>query len=170
MIDKLVTGFVALVLAAVLGAWGMYVHLQADMTYVRTSYASALNAAQEAKAAAEQRATNAELRVASANSDAITDYKKEREDDQTRDARTINDLRADVRRLSVRTNRRPAGGCPVPGAAAATARSDDAAPETLAGPVAARLAERYADYNALVDQLTLCQAVVKNDRLAGATP
>ncbi len=77
--------------------------------------------------------------------------------------RNIADLRNDVTRLRVSTRASPARPS-VPGVAACPAGSDDQAEQTLTGPVAARLAGRYADYNALIDQLELCQATVRADR------
>lgn len=164
MIDKLAAWVAALVFAAGCGALAANTYLHDEMAQLRGTYAKDLKDAQDAKRNAEARAAELEEHMTALVSTATAKYEKDQDAQHTQDARTIADLRHDVVRLSVRTNR-PAGSGALPGPAAGAGSGDGAATETLAGPVAARLAQRYADYNGLVDQLTLCQAVVTTDRL-----
>ncbi len=114
--------------------------------------------------AAEMIARSAENRADSSIANATSTFEKVRENEKAITDRVIADLRGDVTRLRVSTKKpaaRPAG---VPGAPATTCSSDDQTESTLSGSVAARLAGRYADYNALVGQLELCQATLIIDR------
>ena len=122
-----------------------------------------LNTAQAAKITAEKKTREAEQKVSSSLAKAATAFEEVRENDKANSNRVIADLRSDVTRLRVLVRRSPSNGG-VPGTSTSASCGDDKAEQTLSGPVAARLAERYAEYNSLVDQLGLCQATVRADR------
>jgi len=163
-LEKGLMAILLLVIAAVIGGVFVHSHMVDEMDRQAAQFEKILQVSKDAKAAAELRATNIEKAQKGVIADAVADYKEKRDVDKAHDAAVIADLRNDVVRLRVRTNR-PACGGEVPGAAAGGPGTAGAGDETLAGPVAARLAGRYADYNRLVDKLTACQAVIKADRL-----
>jgi len=164
-IEKGLMVLLLLVIAAVLGSVLMHAHMAAEMDQQAAQFEKILQQSKDAKAAAEQRATNIENAQKGVIDNAVATYKANNAIDKARDAAVIADLRNDVTRLRVRTNRPAACGGQVPDAAASTSGPADAGDETLAGPVAARLAGRYADYNRIVEKLTACQAIVKADRM-----
>lgn len=116
--------------------------------------------------ASEERARSAESRASTDLFNAAQTYEEVRKNENATADRRITDLLTERDRLRVRLSkvRTPAAGAIVPGTAATPSASDGEADETLAGPVAARLTQRYNDYNEVVDQLTLCQATVTADR------
>lgn len=119
-----------------------------------------VSVANKAALAAEGRASLAESTERKAFATALSKYKETTSHEKSQADLVIADLRSDVKRLRVSTNP-GARRCPVPGSTAAATGSDGPSEETLSPAVAARLAGRYADYNALVDTLTLCQAVIQ---------
>ena len=163
-IEKGLLTILLLLMAAVIGGVIVHARMSKEMDRQVALFNKLTEKSNDAKAAAELRATNTEQSQAGAIADALATYKEKRDADKARDTAVITDLRNSVTRLRVRTNRAACGG-EVPGAAAGGPGTAATGDETLAGPVAARLAERYADYNRLVDKLTACQAVVKADRL-----
>lgn len=148
-----------LIATGVCSWWGASKAKKAEVAYT-----TAINIAQNAKLEAERRADALDLKRGAAITLATEKYEQGRSDEKAQADRTIADLRSDVTRLRVRTNR-PAGSGGVPAAPAAAGSGDGEATETLSGAVAARLAGRYADYNGLVDQLGLCQQTIEADRL-----
>lgn len=118
------------------------------------------------KLAAEQRANSAESSNSSAMAASAAIYESVVQNEKALTERRVADLNSELVRLRVRTKKAEsaAAGAIVPNSPAGTGASNGEAEQTLAGPVAARLTQRYADYNALIDQLTLCQAVVQADR------
>lgn len=167
MIDTVVIAILIVVAAA--AGW----HVQGwrmgdEMATMRLEFGEALSAAESARITAEGRASLAESKEREYFANALAEYKESQAHEQATSQRTIADLRAGIDRLRVRTT--PASrSCTLPAAAAGTTGGDDPGEETLAPAVAARLAGRYADYNALVDRLTLCQAVVRG-RQSAAPP
>lgn len=158
MVDTLIIA----IMVAVAGAagWTMQGWRMGDeMTTLRAEYQGAIDKANTASVAAEGRAALAESNERKYFATALAEYKESQAHEKATTTRTIADLRTGAERLRVKLATAPRS-CPLPDAAAGTAGSDEASEETLAPAVAARLAGRYADYNALVDQLTLCQAVV----------
>lgn len=139
-------------------------------TYVKDGEITRMNlAAQRVLTQAETKAREATEKARSLESNASTalntatqQYEKAQNEKAVSD-RHIADLRNDVARLRVST--RPSTPRPaVSGTTACAASGNDETEQTLAGPVAARLAQRYSDYNSLIDQLELCQATVIIDR------
>lgn len=130
-----------------------------ELTKVKSSYKSALENANTARVAAEGRAALAESTERANFDKALSAYKESQAHEKATTDRTIADLRTGINRLRVSTTN--SRSRPVSGSTAAAAGSDGPSEETLAPAVAARLAGRYADYNALVDRLTLCQAVIQ---------
>lgn len=174
MLSKLLGNPWALLLAVAL-SFGAGFALQGelkdgDIAEIHLAHGRELAAAVKAKADAEEATRLAEDK---ANRDlaALSDqYVKEQEHEKAAADQRIADLLTANVRLRVAVQR-PAGGCAIPGAATTASGSDDQATEALPGPVAARLTRRYADYNAIVGQLTLCQDTI--DRyleLAGPKP
>lgn len=129
---------------------------------LKLAHTEVLNKALDEKAKEEARARKAEQLVAIGIDAAATDFERKRQNEKAADARTIADLRNDVNRLRVSTRNAPR--IIVPGAPTSPGRCDGEGEQTLAPAVAARLAERYADFNAVVDQLELCQATLVLDR------
>lgn len=115
---------------------------------------------------AEQRARSLESNQSSAMFTAASTYESVTQNEKDIIARRVADLLSDNQRLRVRLAKAtaPTGGAVVPGTAAATSGGDGQTEQALAGPVAARLTQRYADYNEIVGQLELCQTVVRLDR------
>lgn len=166
-LDKVIIAVGALLVAFIAGMGIMRAHDDTNIATIKANYNAQVNAAVNAKAAAEQRATNTEHTQAAAITAAVTHNKEVQDAQHEKDQAVIAALRNGSQRLSVRTNR-PAASCPLPGVTASAAGPDAAGAETLAEPVAARLAGRYADYNRIVDKLTECQAVIAADRLPPA--
>ena len=110
-------------------------------------------------------ARSAESRAADSIAKSAEIYEQRRQDEKATSDRILNDYRNDVIRLRVLLKKSPtATGAVVPNTATSASTSDGEAEQTLDGAVAARLAQRYFDYNEVVDQLELCQAVVRADR------
>lgn len=135
------------------------------LEHQRGQYATKLAEAELARDAANAHADRT-TRNWSAHVDAIIAlHEKESKHDKELAARVITDLRNDVVRLRVRTNPAPAAGRgQLPGPASSACECDGTTEQTLAGAVAARLAGRYADYNAAVEQLTACQGILAAER------
>lgn len=129
----------------------------------RAEYARQFKEADTLRIAADLRAENLERSWTTYFTDLDTTYQEKRRHEKALDDRTIADLRNDVVRLRVRTATLASGG-QVRGTAAGAGERDGPPEQTLAGPVAARLAGRYADYNGLVDQLTVCQDTLLAER------
>jgi hypothetical protein len=163
-LDKILVGIGALIVAFIAGLGLMHEHEATSIEKIKANYNTAYNLAVNAKNAADKRATDTEKGQKAAIDAAVAAHDEERKHEKAHDDAVIADLRNDVTRLRVRTNR-PASGGEVPGAPAGAGGPVDAGDETLAGPVAARLAGRYADYNRIVDKLTECQVVIQADRL-----
>lgn len=166
-LDKMLIAAGALVVSFLIGMGTMHHYIGERITTINAAYKVKLDEANNAKAAAEQRATNIEHGQAKAITDAVDTYKKERQDEKAHDDAVIAGLRSGAQRLRVSTTHAACGG-PLPGPAASGPADPGPGDETLAGPVAARLAGRYADYNRIVEKLTMCQAVIQADRLQPA--
>jgi hypothetical protein len=165
MLEDLVSAILGLLLAAALGAYAMHEYMDNELQQLTRDYNIAYVKANKAKSDAEAHAETVERNQAAAITNAIDNYKANNEIDKARADAVITDLRNDITRLRVRTNHPAACGGQVPSAAAGTGGPAGTGDETLAGPVAARLAGRYADYNRIVEKLTACQAVIQADRL-----
>jgi len=136
-------------------------HKDSQIATMKAGWEQTVKSAGEARDAAEKRAGQAEAKERQRYADALEKYKESVDHEKAISDRTIADLRAGNDRLRVSTARAAPGSCAVSGTPAGAAGSNEASEETLAPAVAARLAERYAAYNALVDQLTLCQETVR---------
>jgi hypothetical protein len=139
-----------------------------DIATIKLNYGTALKMSADALGKANKDATDHEKADTKTFADLATKYEETRQNEKARDSIVIADLRSDVKRLRVSTNR-PASGGHLPGAPASASGSNDQADETLAPAVAARLAERYADYNEIVGQLWLCQDTLRAERKNLAT-
>ncbi len=114
---------------------------------------------------ANMNARSAESRAADSIAASAETYEQVRQNEKAASDRILNDYRNDVVRLRVLLKKSSAAtGTVVPNTATGASPSDGEAEQTLDGAVAARLAQRYFDYNEVVDQLELCQAVVRTDR------
>lgn len=130
-----------------------------EIAAIQLKQAKAVQAAVDAKDAAEARAIAAERDGADRLALQALDYERKIQDEKAASNRVVADLRSGATRLRVSATC-PASGSGVPAAAAAASGSDGAAQATLDPAVAARLAGRYADYNALVRQLELAQQTI----------
>ncbi len=133
-----------------------------EIAEMKTAYDAKVLKATNAKLAAVNHARDVEQLNATAMSAAATTFEEKRKNEKATDDRTIADLRSRV--TSLRVSTRNPGSRDVPGAPAGACAGDGQAEQTLAPAVAARLAQRYADYNAVIDQLELCQATLIIDR------
>lgn len=129
-----------------------------EIAAIELAHANVVAAAHKAQADAESVARTAEQKYDAALSVAQSTFEKTRQNEKATADRTITDLLRDVKRLRVSIKNSAANGLPASTAAAGS--GDGQAEATLSGSVAARLAGRYADYNALITQLELCQATV----------
>ncbi len=119
--------------------------------------------AEAARTVALERARATEQKAA-ADIAALTDqYVEDRQHENAVTQRRIADLAAGNERLRVAVEV-AANSVGVRDPAASASGSDGQATAALSRATSARLAGRYADYNELVDQLTLCQGVVVTDR------
>lgn len=131
---------------------------------MKLDYMTKINAVNQAALAANDRADGIQRTINSAILDGVAEFTKKDENEKAQDARTIDDLRSDNARLRVKTNN-PVCSVTLPGTATGAGATAGEMETTLAPAVAARLAGRYADYNTVVRQLDLCQAVVVADRI-----
>ncbi len=155
--------------AALLAAFGAGYALAnviaaANIAELKEHHTEELNAALMAKLAAEDWAHMRETDGRKETNDALVKYKGERDEEQAVDARTIADLRADIKRLRVSTRPVATSGGALPVAGPDSCGAAAQVEQTLAGSVAARLAGRYSDYNQIVGQLDLCVSQLERDR------
>ncbi len=136
---------------------------EAEIKTMENAHLTALNAAKDQALTEHMLARAAERKAAESIANAASNFEKVRQNEKDIADRTITDLLNDNARLRVSVRSRPATGT-VPGTAAGAGSCDDRSEATLTGSVAARLARRYDDYNALVGVLELCQATVRADR------
>jgi hypothetical protein len=131
-----------------------------EIAELRGDYAQKLGEAQEAKAVFEARARGAERRAATEIAEAHAKFVEDQQHERAITQRRIAGLAAGNERLRVAIDvvTRDAS---LSGPAACASGGDGQATATIARPVAARLAGRYADYNELVDQIGLCQKTIE---------
>ena len=114
----------------------------------------------------EQEARDREARQALALAEASADYQKRIADEKKKRDAAVAAARAGA--LVLRDPGRPVGACPdrgeAPGAPAGTVGRDGAAGGELSREAAAFLLELAGEADAVAEQLTACQAVVKADR------
>lgn len=148
------------------GGWHLCDTVQdGEVANIHLMHQVMLGQAQSAKIKADERATMLEQKHTQALSSAAATFEEDRYNDKITSDRRIADLSARVTSLRVDTQRTYADNHALPGTATGAGGSDGTAAETLSGSVAARLAQRYSDYNELVDQITLCQRTVEIDRV-----
>lgn len=164
---KIIAALVALVVAFGGGFALEHVLKNGEIAKINLANEQALNKSKDALAAANDANTALSRAATTANAAAAEAYEKGEHDANAKTDPLIADLRAGNRRLHVLVDRAASSGS-VPGAGAAASGGDGTGQGTLARPVAARLAGRYADYNGLVRRLNLCQAVVRGDRRINA--
>lgn len=131
---------------------------------MKLKYTTNIAAANKAALDASDRAAAIQRTIGAAITEGVAEHTVKDENAKAQDARVISDLRNDVARLRVKTNN-PVCSVTLPGIAPGAGAGTGEVETTLAPAVAARLAGRYADYNAVVRQLDLCQAVVVADRI-----
>jgi len=131
---------------------------------MKLEYTTNIAAANKAALEASDRAAAIQRTIGAAITEGVAEHTVKDENAKAQDARVISDLRNDVARLRVKTNN-PVCSVTLPGIAPGAGAGTGEVETTLAPAVAARLAGRYADYNAVVRQLDLCQAVVVADRI-----
>ena len=134
----------------------------ASIATLKADQEKALAVAENAKDQADLHAADVERTASNNQAKLISDYERRLSDAKTTSDSTINNLRAGISRLRV-TVANSSGG-KMPDITADLTGSHGESTATLDATVAARLATRYADYNKVVAQLSLCQAVVANDR------
>jgi hypothetical protein len=134
-----------------------------EIAEIQLAHEKQVTAALTAQRTAERHAVDVERLAADTLSSLETKYTQDRENEKANSDHVVADLRNSVVRLRVATSGHASCGA-MPSAATSPSTGDGQAAETLAGSVAARLAGRYADYNALVDQLNLCQGIISADR------
>ncbi|CAB5145087.1 Spanin, inner membrane subunit [uncultured Caudovirales phage] len=130
-----------------------------EIAAINLEHEQALTVATEMREAAEKHAADVEHAGADNLAAQAADYERKIQDEKTASAHVIDGLRSGATRLRVNVTGDTCRS-DVPKAADAASGSNAAGQATLAGPVAARLAERYADYNALVRQLDLAQKTI----------
>lgn len=135
----------------------------AEIDALNAGHAKVVATANSARLAAEVRARETERGATLAISTAAETFEKVRQDEKTTSDRRIADLLSDNSRLYVST--RTAYRRSVPGAPATACTGDGQTEQALAPAVAGRLAGRYAAYNEIVDQLTLCQSTIQTYRM-----
>lgn len=164
--DWLAICVVAFLIAVGAVAGGLTVRYfkNAELAEQKTTYTTQIAAANKAALAADERAQGIQRTINSAILSGVAEYTQKDTDEKSQDARTIAALRNDVSRLRVKTNN-PVCRNEVRGAATSASAGAGEVETTLAPAVAARLAGRYADFNTVVRQLDLCQAVAAADRI-----
>jgi hypothetical protein len=115
--------------------------------------------AQTAQQVAEKHASELEHAGADNLAAQAADYERKLEDEKIANSRVTADLRSGAVRLRVALANNTCGSNTATPTASTSGGNGDTSP-TLAGPVAARLADRYAAYNTLVRQLTLAQETI----------
>jgi hypothetical protein len=144
-----------------------------EIAAINLAHQTAIATATQEKLTAVTKARAAEQKATQYIADLTAKYVEDRQHENAVTQRRIADLAAGNERLRVAVEI-ATNNAGVPSLATAAAGGDGQAYQVIARPVAARLAGRYADYNELVDQLTLCQGVVETDRrtinLAPVTP
>jgi hypothetical protein len=134
----------------------------AEIAKLNEAHTEVLRVATAARLTAEMKSRDDESKAVVAIAAASDQFEEVRQNEKAITDRRINDLLVDNSRLYVST--RAANRRSVPGAPATTVASDGEADQTLAPAVAGRLASRYAAYNEVVDQLTLCQDTITTYR------
>lgn len=145
------------------GYWFERVIKDGVIADLQLAHQKVYNKALEQKLTADARVRAVEAEKARAISQLEAAYTAAMENEKITNARTVDDLRAGLARLRVSTVA-AASACELSGPGAGAGSGHGPAEQTLAPAVAARLAGRYADYNAVVGQLALCQGVVAADR------
>lgn len=132
-----------------------------EIAEIQLAHKQALADATKAKMAAEEAVRVAENKAARDLATLSDNFTKEQEHEKTAANQRIADLLSANVRLRVAVQRPAAGSCAPGGPTPAASVGDGQATEALAPATAGRLARRYADYNAIVDQLSLCQATIE---------
>lgn len=131
---------------------------------MKLGYDTKIAAVNKAALDADERTAAIQRTIGAAITEGVAEHTVKDENAKIQDARVISDLRSDNARLRVKTNN-PVCSVQLPGIAPGASTGTGEMETTLAPAVAARLAERYADFNTVVRQLDLCQNTVLADRL-----
>jgi hypothetical protein len=134
-----------------------------EIARINLAHQTAVAEAEAARNVALESARATEQKAASDLAALTAKYIEDRQHENAVTQRRIADLASGNERLRVAIEANTSNGS-LPGPATSTAGSDGQATATISRAVASRFAQRYADYNEIVDQLTLCQSVIENDR------
>lgn len=159
-----ITAAVMFALGLAAGAAGVDYIKDGELLKQKTTYEGQIAAANKAALVASERANAIQRTIGAAITEGVAEHTVKDENEKAQDARTISDLRNSVARLRVKTSNPVCSG-ELPGTTASASASAGEVETTIAPAVAARLAERYADFNTVVRQLDLCQNTVLADRL-----
>lgn len=153
------------VLAGVFGAGVMLERniKEVEIATIQRGHQEMLTAAERARGDAEAAARAAENKAAHEQAALVASYEEKLQHEKSTADRRIADLAAGAERLRVAVETDP-GRCELPATATGASGGDAPATATISRSSAARLARRYADYNEIVAQLTLCQAIIVADR------
>lgn len=139
-----------------------------EIARLNLGHVQALAQAQQAKSDADERARLAEQATQKSIDTLATDFTERQAHEKTATDQRIADLLSERQRLRIALARPASGGalsCP-----ASPAGGGDGETYAFArGDVSARLERRYADYNALVDQIDLLQATIDTYRKMAPT-
>jgi hypothetical protein len=130
-----------------------------EIASINDRYDREIIKAQTAIQVAERHASDLEHAGAENLAAQAAEYERKIEDEKIANSRVTADLRSGAVRLRVALAGNSCGNVSPTSSASTSGGNGDSSP-TLAGPVAARLAERYADYNTLVRQLILAQETI----------
>lgn len=155
---------VVFALGAAVGGGSVAYVKNGTISEMKLDYGTKIAAADRAALQADERAAAIQRTIGAAITEGVAEHTVKDENAKIQDARVISDLRSDNARLRVKTNN-PVCSVTLPGIAPGASAGTGEMETTLAPAVAARLAGRYADFNTVVRQLDLCQAVVVADRI-----
>lgn len=155
---------VVFAVGAAVGGGAMHHYKGIELSEQKTTYDRQIAAVNKTALDADERTAAIQRTIGAAITEGVAEHTVKDENEKAQDARTISDLRNSVARLRVKTSNPVCSG-ELPGTTASASASAGEVETTLAPAVAARLAERYADFNTVVRQLDLCQNTVLADRL-----
>lgn len=156
---------VTLAAAALFGA-GMLLEAtikEGEIANLKLAHETAVAEAEAARNVALERARATEQKAAEDLAALTAKYVEDQQHEKAITQRRIADLAAGNERLRVAIEANSGNGG-VPGTTTGASGGDGQATATIARPVAARFAQRYADYNEIVAQLDHAQAIIIKDR------
>lgn len=148
---------------AVVNGWRLDAKYGGEISDLKLAHETAVAEAEAARNVALERARATEQKAAQDLANLTAKYVEDQQHEKAVTQRRIADLAAGNERLRVAIETNSSNGG-VPGPATGVGGGDGQATATVSRSTSARLAQRYADYNEIVDQLTLAQAVIAKDR------